>query len=86
MGVAGSLSELRKSLAGTVLTSGDADYDAARVCFNALVDRRPAVIVRCLGGDDIATAFDFARSHSLEIAVRGGGHNPPDTASATTGS
>ena len=76
MGVEGSLSEFRRSLAGTVLTPGDADYDGARVCFNALVDRRPAVIARCLGGDDIATAFDFARSHSLEIAVRGGGHNP----------
>ena len=76
MGAEGSLSELRKSLAGTVLAPGDAEYDAARVCFNALVDRRPAVIARCVGGEDIATAFDFARSHSLEIAVRGGGHNP----------
>jgi FAD/FMN-containing dehydrogenase len=40
------------------------------------MDRRPAVIVRCLGAQDIATAFDFARSHGLEVAVRGGGHNP----------
>ena len=40
------------------------------------MDRRPAVIVRCLGAQDIATAFDFARAHSLEVAVRGGGHNP----------
>jgi FAD/FMN-containing dehydrogenase len=70
------LSELRRSLAGGVLIPGDADYDAARVCFNALVDRRPAVIARCLSSGDIATAFDFARSHELEVAVRGGGHNP----------
>jgi FAD/FMN-containing dehydrogenase len=71
-----SLDELRQSLAGTVLAPGDADYDAARRCFNALVDRRPAVVARCLGPADIATVFDFARAHDVEIAVRGGGHNP----------
>ncbi len=54
----------------------DAEYDAARRSFNALVDRRPAVIARCLGPADVATAFDFARSQGLEVAVRGGGHNP----------
>jgi FAD/FMN-containing dehydrogenase len=71
-----SLIELRRSLAGVVLAPADAGYDAARRCFNALVDRRPAVIARCLGADDVATAFDFARAHGLEVAVRGGGHNP----------
>jgi FAD/FMN-containing dehydrogenase len=75
-GVDGSLSALKRSLAGSVLGPEDAEYDAARVCFNALVDRRPAVIVRCLGPQDVATAFDFARTHELEVAVRGGGHNP----------
>ena len=48
----------------------------ARRCFNALVDRRPAVIARCVGTADVATAFAFAREHELEVAVRGGGHNP----------
>jgi FAD/FMN-containing dehydrogenase len=71
-----SLSDLRKSLSGTVVAPEDAEYDAARRCFNALVDRRPAAIVRCTGPSDVATAFDFARSRELEIAVRGGGHNP----------
>ncbi|HEV2712589.1 MAG TPA: FAD-binding oxidoreductase [Gaiellaceae bacterium] len=70
------LDELRQSLAGAVIAPGDADYDAARRCFNALVDRRPAVIARCLGAADVVTALDFARSNELEIAVRGGGHNP----------
>jgi FAD/FMN-containing dehydrogenase len=71
-----SLIELRRSLAGEVVGPADADYDAARRSFNALVDRRPAVIARCLGAADVASAFDFARAHSLEVAVRGGGHNP----------
>jgi FAD/FMN-containing dehydrogenase len=70
------LNELRRSLAGTVLAPADADYDAARRCFNAFVDRRPAAIARCAGADDVVTAFDFARGHGLEVAVRGGGHNP----------
>jgi FAD/FMN-containing dehydrogenase len=68
--------ELRASVAGAVLTPGDEGYDAARRCFNALIDRRPAVIARCLDAADVATALDFARSAGLEIAVRGGGHNP----------
>ena len=59
-----------------MVVPGEVQYDAARICFNALIDRRPAVIVRCLGRGDVATAFDFARSNELEIAVRGGGHNP----------
>src|SRR5207247_662488 len=70
------LPELRRSLAGAVLVPTDAGYDAARRCFNALVDRQPAVIARCAGAGDVATAFDFAREHELEVAVRGGGHNP----------
>jgi FAD/FMN-containing dehydrogenase len=68
--------ELRASLAGAVLTPGAEAYDEARVCFNALIDRRPAVIARCLDAADVATALDFGRSNGLEIAVRGGGHNP----------
>ena len=75
-GVVDSLNELRRSLAGTVVGPADREYEAARVCFNALVDRRPAVIARCVGPSDVAIAFDFARVHELEVAVRGGGHNP----------
>jgi FAD/FMN-containing dehydrogenase len=71
-----NVDELRWSLAGPVLTPADAEYDAARRSYNALVDRRPAVIARCLDAGDVATAFDFARTHELEVAVRGGGHNP----------
>jgi hypothetical protein len=74
--VDGRITELRQSLAGAVLAPADAGYDAARCCFNALVDRRPAVIARCLGAGDVVTAFEFARTHALEVAVRGGGDNP----------
>jgi FAD/FMN-containing dehydrogenase len=70
------LVELRNSLAGPVLSPSDPEYDVTRICFNALVDRRPAVIAKCTGARDLATAFDFARVHDLEVAVRGGGHNP----------
>jgi FAD/FMN-containing dehydrogenase len=71
-----SLVELRRSLAGAVLAPGEPAYESARRCFNALIDRRPAVIVRCVGADDIAAAFAFARAETLQVAVRGGGHNP----------
>jgi FAD/FMN-containing dehydrogenase len=71
-----SLTELRRSLAGAVLGPEDAEYDAARRGFNALIDRRPAVIARCVSAGDVTTALDFARAHELEVAVRGGGHNP----------
>jgi FAD/FMN-containing dehydrogenase len=74
--VVADLGELRRSLAGSVVEPTDPEYDAARRCFNALIDRRPAVIVRCTGPEDIRVAFDFARRHELEVAVRGGGHNP----------
>ena len=55
----------------------DPEYDAARVCYNAAVDRRPAVIVRCAGpGGRGDRPSRYARAEGLEVAVRGGGHNP----------
>jgi hypothetical protein len=77
--------ELQRSVSGAVIAPGDSGYDGLRRCFNALVDRRPAVIVRCFGARDVATTFDFARSGELEVAVRGG-TIPPGTASWTAGS
>jgi FAD/FMN-containing dehydrogenase len=68
--------DLRSSLAGDVLVEADPEYDLARRSFNAAIDRRPAVIARCRGPVDVATAFGFARTNGLEVAVRGGGHNP----------
>jgi len=66
------LEELRRSLAGAVVGPADAQYDALRRCFNALIDRRPAVIARCAGAADVAVAFDFARVHALQGNHQGG--------------
>jgi FAD/FMN-containing dehydrogenase len=61
---------------GQVVAPGDADYDQARQVWNALVDRRPALIVRPRDAAGVAAAVDLARTHDLPLAVRGGGHSP----------
>jgi len=70
------LVEFRDSLAGDVIQPSDRDYDRARNCFNLLIDRKPAAIARCAHTGDVAMALAFAQEHDLELAVRGGGHNP----------
>ena len=56
-----AVDELRDSLTGDVLVEGDRAYERARLCFNLLIDRRPAVIARCVDVDDVAAAFAFSR-------------------------
>ena len=73
----GTIQELRESIRGEVITAADAGYDAARAVWNGMIDKRPALIVRCSGVADVISAVDFARSQDLEIAVRGGGHSLP---------
>src|SRR6476660_1690045 len=70
------LEELRSALSGDVLEPADREYERARLSFNLLVDRRPTGIARCLDASDVANALAFAQANDLEIAVRGGGHNP----------
>lgn len=62
-------------LTGRLLTPAHSDYDAARVVFNTMIDKRPAVIAQCETAADVATAIRHARERDLEIAVRGGGHS-----------
>jgi FAD/FMN-containing dehydrogenase len=66
---------LATQVAGQVLSPDDAGYDAARSVHNGLIDRRPAVIVRCRQTSDVVAALAVARTAGLEVSVRGGGHN-----------
>jgi FAD/FMN-containing dehydrogenase len=68
------LEQLRRSV-GDVITPGDATYDEARRLWNAIHDRRPVVIVRPTGAQQVAAAVLFAREHELEIVVKSGGHS-----------
>ena len=69
------VAELTPHVAGRVIVPADAEYDAARRVHNGLIDRHPAVIVRCRGTADVQAAVRTAREHGLDISVRGGGHN-----------
>ena len=71
-----NLTEFGDLLSGQLLRPRDPGYERARLCFNLLIDRRPAAIARCEDVGDVAVALAFAQEHDLEIAVRGGGHNP----------
>jgi FAD/FMN-containing dehydrogenase len=66
---------LQRSLRGSLLMPGDSGYDDARKIWNAMIDKRPAMIVRCAGSADVSTAINFARQYGLPLSVRGGGHN-----------
>jgi FAD/FMN-containing dehydrogenase len=68
---------LRNSLRGGVILAGDPDYEGARRVWNGNVDRRPALIARCVDASDVHHAVNFARTLGLLLAVRGGGHSAP---------
>lgn len=77
-----ALEAFRRSVRGPVLQAGDEGYDDARSVWNGMIDRRPAVIVRCLGPADVIAAVNFAREQGLGASVRCGGHNVAGTAVA----
>lgn len=70
-----TVNELRARMRGVVLTPLDEGYVSARRIWNAMIERRPGVIARCTGPEDVRTAVTFAREHDLLISIRGGGHN-----------
>jgi FAD/FMN-containing dehydrogenase len=69
-----TIQEFGASLRGTLLRPGDDGYDAARQVWNGMIDRHPALIVRCATVADVVAAVNVARAHDLLLAVRGGGH------------
>lgn len=73
--VSDKIPDLASRFSGQLLQPLDAGYDDARRVHNGLVDKRPFLIARCRNTADVADAVNFAREHSLEVAVRGGGHN-----------
>ena len=72
-----AIEQLKGQVRGALLCPGDADYDSARSIHNGMIDRHPALIVRCAGVADVLAAVTCARTHNLVVAVRGGGHGVP---------
>jgi len=70
-----TVAEFKDNLHGEVLVPDDLAYDSARMIWNRLIDKRPALIARCATADDVVRSVRFAREHDLAVAVRGGGHN-----------
>ncbi|MEK1926897.1 MAG: FAD-binding oxidoreductase [Rhizobium giardinii] len=70
-----AIEALAGRLRGRVLDASDAAYEEARTIWNAMVDRRPALIVQCAGAADVINAVRFASDNKLLVSVRGGGHN-----------
>lgn len=70
-----SVERLKSRLHGELCFPGESGYEQARSIWNGMIDRRPAMVVRCAGVDDVIAAVNFARDHELLLSVRGGGHN-----------
>jgi FAD/FMN-containing dehydrogenase len=83
--VTSAISDLATRFAGQLLQPTDSGYEDARKIHNGLVDKRPALILRCRGVADVVEAVNFARSLKLEVAVRGGGHNVAGRATVDNG-
>jgi FAD/FMN-containing dehydrogenase len=80
-----AVKELASRLRGKLIPSGDASYDDARALYNAMIDKHPALIARCVDVADVIAAVNFAREQKLTLAVRGGGHSGPGLGSCDGG-
>ena len=76
---------LDQTLRGRVIRPGDSDYDTARALYNGMIDKRPALIARCVDVADVIAAVNYAREKGLLLAIRGGGHNGPGLGSCNDG-
>jgi FAD/FMN-containing dehydrogenase len=75
--MASTVEELRAEVRGQLVAPDDPEYDEARAVYNAMIDRRPAAVVRAAGVPDVVAAVGHARENGLSVAVRGGGHSVP---------
>jgi FAD/FMN-containing dehydrogenase len=82
---ASAVARLQQRLQGEVIQPGDDGYEDARRVWNQMIDRRPRLIARCHAVDDVVAALEFARTHKLAVAVRGGGHNVAGSGSVDGG-
>ncbi len=72
-----AVTALKSQVRGEVVTPGDESYDQARKVYNAMIDKHPAIIVRCTGVADVIAAVKAAHTQGLKLAIRGGGHSVP---------
>ncbi|MGB5821244.1 MAG: FAD-binding oxidoreductase [Saonia sp.] len=69
------INELNNKVKGEIILPSDENYHEARKIYNAMIDKHPAIIFKCLDKDDVIQAVNFARENNLEVAIRSGGHN-----------
>ncbi len=69
------LDDLKSRLRGAVIAPGEAGYDESRRVWNAMIDQRPGLVIRCLGEADVIEGMRFVRQHNLLVCIKGGGHN-----------
>src|SRR5262245_7172235 len=72
-----TIDDLRDRVRGQVITTDDEGYDVARRVYNAMIDKRPRVVVRPVNAGDVMQAVGYAREAGLDLAVRGGSHSVP---------
>jgi len=70
-----SINELKGKLRGSIIQPGDNDYESARKVYNAMIDKRPRLIARCVDVADVILCVNFARENKVLLSIRGGGHN-----------
>jgi FAD/FMN-containing dehydrogenase len=80
-----AIQDLAATLRGRLIRPADPTYDEARAVYNAMINKRPALIAQCTDVADVIAAVEFARDHHLLVAIRGGGHNGPGLGSVDDG-
>ncbi len=70
-----AIQQFGESLRGELISAGDAGYDEARKVYNAMIDKKPAIIAKCFDVTDVVAAVNFGRENNMLISIRGGGHN-----------